>query len=115
MVLASFRARYRFVALVWIVKGTGNSRLTPTHVGFPGCKCRNRRPAPCAGGTVITGWERARIEGKLVSREGDRVLCPACGGEGYIVCDGPHLKERFEGRLTALEGDLCRFSPRYAS
>ncbi|MEF9673784.1 PAAR domain-containing protein [Pseudomonas sp. PCH446] len=57
---------------------------------------------------MLTGWEYAKIEGQPMSREGDLVSCPVCHSEGVIVCTGPHLIERFEGRQTALEGDLCR-------
>ncbi|QGZ30998.1 PAAR domain-containing protein [Stutzerimonas stutzeri] len=60
-----------------------------------------------AGGSVVTGWERSTLNGKHLAREGDTVACPACGATGTIACTGPRLQETFEGRLAALEGDLC--------
>ncbi len=61
-----------------------------------------------AGGKVVATTPGATIDGKLVAREGDPVICPACGTRGVIVCVGPHLHQTWLGRQTALEGDLCR-------
>lgn len=61
-----------------------------------------------ADGTVRTGWECSTINGLAMAREDDEVDCPACNSIGVIVCDGPHLVERLEGRNAALDGDLCR-------
>ena len=60
-----------------------------------------------AGGKVISGCERTSFNGELISREGDRVACPACGTEGFIALTGPHLHEEWDGKQAALEGDLC--------
>lgn len=60
-----------------------------------------------AGGRVISGCERTSFNGELISREGDRVACPACGTEGFIALIGPHLHEEWNGKQAALEGDLC--------
>ncbi len=61
-----------------------------------------------ADGTVRTGWECSTIHGLAMAREDDEVDCPACNSIGVIVCDGPRLVERLEGRNAALDGDLCR-------
>ncbi|WP_241669108.1 S-type pyocin domain-containing protein [Pseudomonas sp. CFBP13528] len=60
-----------------------------------------------AGGKVTGGCERTSFNGELISREGDRVACPACGTEGFIALVGPHLHEEWNGKQAALEGDLC--------
>ncbi|AZE72770.1 Uropathogenic specific protein [Pseudomonas synxantha] len=60
-----------------------------------------------AGGKVTSGCERTSFNGELISREGDRVACPACGTEGFIALTGPHLHEEWNGKQAALEGDLC--------
>ncbi|AZE60958.1 MULTISPECIES: S-type pyocin domain-containing protein [Pseudomonas fluorescens group] len=60
-----------------------------------------------AGGKVISGCERTSFNGEMISREGDRVACPACGTEGFIALTGPHLHEEWDGKQAALEGDLC--------
>lgn len=46
-----------------------------------------------AGGKVVATTPGATIDGKLVAREGDPVICPACGTRGVIVCVGPHLHQ----------------------
>ena len=61
-----------------------------------------------ADGTVRTGWACSTIHGLAMAREDDEVDCPACNSIGVIVCDGPRLVERLEGRNAALDGDLCR-------
>ncbi|WP_455927250.1 S-type pyocin domain-containing protein [Pseudomonas capeferrum] len=61
-----------------------------------------------ADGVVKAGLGGAEIEGKLIAREGDRVECPACKSLGVIECIGPRLVQTWEGRNTALDGDLCR-------
>ncbi|WP_294734654.1 S-type pyocin domain-containing protein [uncultured Pseudomonas sp.] len=61
-----------------------------------------------ADGVVKAGRDGAEIEGKLIAREGDRVECPTCKSLGVIECIGPRLAQTWEGRNTALDGDLCR-------
>ncbi|WP_294737280.1 S-type pyocin domain-containing protein [uncultured Pseudomonas sp.] len=61
-----------------------------------------------ADGVVKAGLDGAEIEGKLIAREGDRVACPTCKSLGVIECIGPRLVQTWEGRQTALDGDLCR-------
>ncbi|MDY7530678.1 S-type pyocin domain-containing protein [Pseudomonas sp. Bout1] len=61
-----------------------------------------------AHGVVKAGLDGAEIEGKLIAREGDRVACPTCKSLGVIECIGPRLVQTWEGRQTALDGDLCR-------
>ncbi|MDY7534743.1 S-type pyocin domain-containing protein [Pseudomonas sp. Bout1] len=61
-----------------------------------------------ARGVVKAGLDGAEIEGKLIAREGDRVACPTCESLGVIECIGPRLVQTWEGRQTALDGDLCR-------
>ena len=60
-----------------------------------------------AGGKVTSGCEGTNFNGEMISREGDRVACPACGTEGFIALTGPHLHEEWNGKQAALEGDLC--------
>ncbi|OPB30617.1 S-type pyocin domain-containing protein [Pseudomonas fluorescens] len=59
------------------------------------------------GGKVTSGCEGTSFNGEMISREGDRVACPACGTEGFIELTGPHLHEEWNGKQAALEGDLC--------
>ena len=59
------------------------------------------------GGKVTSGCEGTSFNGEMISREGDRVACPACGTEGFIALTGPHLHEEWNGKQAALEGDLC--------
>jgi hypothetical protein len=46
-------------------------------------------------------------DGARVALEGDEVSCHTCGGTGTIRCTGPRTPERFDGRLLALENDVC--------
>jgi uncharacterized Zn-binding protein involved in type VI secretion len=66
-----------------------------------------------ANGKVTAATSMRRIGGVAVALEGDAVHCPACGSDGVIQLDGPRLTERWNGKLVALEGDLCacRCSP----
>jgi uncharacterized Zn-binding protein involved in type VI secretion len=58
-------------------------------------------------GKVTTATSLRHISGVAVALEGDTVHCPACGSDGVIKLDGPHLVERWNGKLVALEDDLC--------
>lgn len=60
-----------------------------------------------ANGKVTSASSMRRIGGVAVALEGDKVHCPACGKDGVIRLDGPRLKERWNGKLVALEDDLC--------
>jgi len=60
-----------------------------------------------AGGTVTTASSLSTIDGKPMALEGDKVSCPVCYSEGVIVCGGPRLPERWNGREFALEADFC--------
>jgi uncharacterized Zn-binding protein involved in type VI secretion len=63
--------------------------------------------ATTANGKVTTATSLRRIGGAAVALEGDAVHCPACGRDGVIRLDGPRLTERWNGKLVALEDDLC--------
>ncbi|WP_442968397.1 S-type pyocin domain-containing protein [Pseudomonas sp. Z18(2022)] len=56
---------------------------------------------------MLTGCNRANIGGQPISREGDSVLCPACGTTGFIANIGSYQSEIWDGRQAALDGDLC--------
>jgi uncharacterized Zn-binding protein involved in type VI secretion len=60
-----------------------------------------------ANGKVTTATSMRRIGGVPVALEGDTVHCQACGSDGVIQLDGPRLTERWNGKLVALEDDLC--------
>lgn len=65
------------------------------------------------GGYVVSASSTRSIMGQLCALEGDSIFCPRCRTQGYIVCDGPRIPERFEGRTFALEGDyaVCKCLP----
>jgi uncharacterized Zn-binding protein involved in type VI secretion len=60
-----------------------------------------------ADGVVTSASSAISIDGARVALEGDEVSCHTCGGTGTIRCTGPRTPERFDGRLVALEDDLC--------
>lgn len=60
-----------------------------------------------AGGVVTTATSFCSINGVRMALEGDTVACPACRADGKIVCDGPRLSDKWNGRQAALENDLC--------
>jgi uncharacterized Zn-binding protein involved in type VI secretion len=60
-----------------------------------------------ADGVVTSASSAISIDGARVALEGDEVSCHTCGGTGTIRCAGPRTPERFDGRLVALENDLC--------
>ncbi|UGQ47626.1 PAAR domain-containing protein [Massilia endophytica] len=60
-----------------------------------------------AGGVVTSATSLCSINGVLMAVEGDTVNCPACKSVGRIMCDGPRLSERWNGKQAALSDDLC--------
>lgn len=60
-----------------------------------------------AGGVVRTSNKLSSLNGAAMVLEGDRVDCPACGGQGVIKCVMPRLPDRLEGKEYALSDDLC--------
>lgn len=60
-----------------------------------------------AGGSVVTASSLSSINGARMALEGDKVSCPACHSEGVIVCAGPRLPDRCNGKQYALQDDLC--------
>jgi len=60
-----------------------------------------------AGGSVISASSLSSIDGARMALEGDKVSCPGCRSEGVIVCAGPRLPDRWNGKLYALQDDLC--------
>lgn len=60
-----------------------------------------------AGGKVISADPFTTIKGVPVAHEDDQVSCPACNTVGVIKPDGPRLSDTFNGKQSALSGDLC--------
>jgi uncharacterized Zn-binding protein involved in type VI secretion len=60
-----------------------------------------------AGGKVTSGSRFRTINEVPVAVAGDTCWCPICLSEGVIVPDGPRLDETVDGRLVALQDDLC--------
>lgn len=60
-----------------------------------------------AGGKVITTSSSVCLDGAPRALEGDLVECPACGFKGKIACAGARLAASEDGRMPALEDDLC--------
>ena len=60
-----------------------------------------------ADGIVSSASSFVSIDGARIALEGDAISCHGCGATGTIQCTGPRTQERFNGRLVALEGDLC--------
>jgi uncharacterized Zn-binding protein involved in type VI secretion len=60
-----------------------------------------------ADGVVTSASSTVSVDGARIALEGDEVSCHACGGTGTIRCTGPRTPERHDGRLVALENDLC--------
>jgi len=60
-----------------------------------------------AGGTVVEGSSHGKILGKQIALEGDAIFCVVCHSFGKIKCSGPRLAETWQGKLVALENDLC--------
>lgn len=60
-----------------------------------------------AGGKVTSGSRFRTIDGVPVAVAGDTCWCPACLSEGVVTPDGPRLDETIDGRLAALQDDLC--------
>jgi uncharacterized Zn-binding protein involved in type VI secretion len=60
-----------------------------------------------ADGIVTSASGIGSIDGARIALEGDEVSCHACGGTGVIRCTGPRSPEHHDGRLVALENDLC--------
>lgn len=62
-----------------------------------------------AGGTVhASRTTHLSVKGKRMAVEGDPVYCPACGQTGEIVCTGPRRGNTTNGKLHALNDDLCQ-------
>ena len=59
------------------------------------------------GGKVTSGSRFRTIDTLPVAVIGDTCWCPGCRSEGVIVPDGPRLDETVDGRLIALQDDLC--------
>jgi uncharacterized Zn-binding protein involved in type VI secretion len=59
------------------------------------------------GGKVTSGSRFRTIDAVPVAVVGDTCWCPGCRSEGVIVPDGPRLDETVDGRLIALQDDLC--------
>lgn len=60
-----------------------------------------------AGGKVVTASSVITLDGLPRALEGDLVDWPACGTEGKIACAGARLAASENGRMPALDGDLC--------
>jgi uncharacterized Zn-binding protein involved in type VI secretion len=60
-----------------------------------------------AGGKVITASHIMDINGVKIALEGDTIACTACKSTGRIQCMPPRQPESFDGRIVALEHDLC--------
>jgi uncharacterized Zn-binding protein involved in type VI secretion len=60
-----------------------------------------------ADGVVTSASSAFSINGARLALEGDEVSCHTCGGTGTIRCTGPRTPERYNGKLVALENDLC--------
>ena len=63
--------------------------------------------ATTRGGKVTSGSRFRTVDAAPIAVAGDTCWCPACRSEGVIVPDGPRLEELIDGRLPALDGDLC--------
>lgn len=63
--------------------------------------------ATTRGGKVTSSSRFRTIDAAPIAVAGDTCWCPACRSEGVIVPDGPRLEELIDGRLPALDGDLC--------
>lgn len=62
-----------------------------------------------AGGTVhASRTTHLSVKGKRMAVEGDPVYCPACGQTGEIMCTGPRRGNTTNGKLHALNDDLCQ-------
>lgn len=59
------------------------------------------------GGRVVSASSSGYINGVAIALEGDLVACPACKANGKILCVGPRIPETSDGKLVALENDLC--------
>lgn len=59
------------------------------------------------GGKVTSGSRFRTIDAVPVALAGDTCWCSGCHSEGVIVHDGPRLDETVDGRLVALQDDLC--------
>jgi uncharacterized Zn-binding protein involved in type VI secretion len=60
-----------------------------------------------AGGKVVTASSSVMLDGVHRALEGDLVDCPHCHTQGRIAPDGPRLAASEDGRMPALENDLC--------
>jgi uncharacterized Zn-binding protein involved in type VI secretion len=66
-----------------------------------------------AGGKVVTASSGVLLDGIPRALEGDLVDCPVCHAQGRITCAGSRLNASEDGRMPALENDvcLCRCNP----
>jgi uncharacterized Zn-binding protein involved in type VI secretion len=60
-----------------------------------------------ADGVVTSASGAISVDSARVALEGDAVSCHACGATGTIRCIGPRTQEQMDGRLVALENDVC--------
>jgi uncharacterized Zn-binding protein involved in type VI secretion len=60
-----------------------------------------------AGGKVVTASSSVLLDGIPRALEGDLVDCPVCHAQGRITCAGSRLNASEDGRMPALEDDVC--------
>jgi uncharacterized Zn-binding protein involved in type VI secretion len=71
--------------------------------------CILRLDQTTAGGTVLDAIEDTGVGERGMSYIGARVQCPVCGTVGFIEVNGPRAEDdAIDGKLPALETDLCR-------
>lgn len=63
--------------------------------------------ATSVGGKVVTASSSVTLDGVHRALEGDLVEYPLCHTQGRIAPDGPRLPAAEDGRMPALEDDLC--------
>jgi uncharacterized Zn-binding protein involved in type VI secretion len=59
------------------------------------------------GGTITDGDFGFVIDDRATAVIGGEVQCPACSSVGVIVAFGPRHYDYINGRMQALDGDLC--------
>jgi uncharacterized Zn-binding protein involved in type VI secretion len=61
-----------------------------------------------AGGTITRcSAINTNYDGLPIAVQGDKILCPACGTTGYLLCVTPRHNSTYEGKPEGLSGDLC--------
>ncbi|MBN3837369.1 PAAR domain-containing protein [Burkholderia sp. Ac-20344] len=74
-----------------------------------GRACIFQHDLTTANGVVLDGLDDISLDDRKLSYLGARVRCPACNTVGHIEPDGARPREDdLNGKLPALEGDLCR-------